>query len=326
MHQRPPGASPAGAGDPPSISPARHVRSPLRGIVIGLPQLAETRAVQRLGWSAASASQPRLSSLRFMTVKTLLVSLAPVLAAAVSRPVAAARPRAETQKGGPFDLIGPCTTSSFSFRGPDGAWLGVRRSEAAPSGPHALAPAGQASFVFVAGVDSAGPELGSPLDITVLVDAPLASRPNVSESTIPTCGRPGGTLLSACTSETSVPSRRSTSSSPVPDAWEPITALEDQPFAVACVRSVDGSAAQRTLVPRPWADDDEEAIVALKMDSEVRQYLGGPQVADKAFAGIAAQHWGDFAVTMRDCEDTVGTVSFDRKHGRWELSLQLRRD
>ena len=81
---------------------------------------------------------------------------------------------------------------------------------------------------------------------------------------------------------------------------------------------------------REWAEGDERAIVALKMDSEVRQYLGGPQAADKAVAGtrqqIAAQHWGHFSITMRDCQDAIGTVSFDRKRGPWELSLQLRRN
>lgn len=81
---------------------------------------------------------------------------------------------------------------------------------------------------------------------------------------------------------------------------------------------------------RPWADCDEAAIVALKTDPEVRKYLGGPQSREKALAGtreqIAAQHWGHFVVTTQPSGEAVGTVSFDRKRGPWEVSLQLRRD
>lgn len=81
---------------------------------------------------------------------------------------------------------------------------------------------------------------------------------------------------------------------------------------------------------RPWAESDEAAVVALKMDPEVRRFLGGPQPPEKAVAGtrqqIGAQHWGHFVVTLADRDEAIGTVTFDRKRDPWELSLQLRRD
>ena len=77
---------------------------------------------------------------------------------------------------------------------------------------------------------------------------------------------------------------------------------------------------------RAWAEGDEPAIEALKMDSEVRQYLGGTQLAEKARSGtaqqLAAQHWGHFVVVLRDGGEVVGTLSLDCKRGPWEMSLQ----
>lgn len=109
-----------------------------------------------------------------------------------------------------------------------------------------------------------------------------------------------------------------------------LAALTTGPYPASVSDWLIGPLLSERVRLRPWAEHDERAIVALKTDPEVRRYLGGPQPAAKAVAGtrqqIAAQHWGHFAVTMRDCEDAIGTVSFDRKRGPWELSLQLGRD
>lgn len=81
---------------------------------------------------------------------------------------------------------------------------------------------------------------------------------------------------------------------------------------------------------RPWQECDFPQIVALKTDPEVRRYIGGPLSREKATVGtreqIAAQTWGHFVTASREDDKALGTLTFDRKRGPWEMSLQLRRD
>ena len=106
--------------------------------------------------------------------------------------------------------------------------------------------------------------------------------------------------------------------------------MKRRPYPLTVCRWLGAPLVSERVLLRAWAMGDEQAIEALKMDPEVRRYLGGPQSAEKARSGtaqqIAAQHWGHFVVVLRDGDAVVGTVSLDCKRGPWEISLQLRRD
>jgi len=80
---------------------------------------------------------------------------------------------------------------------------------------------------------------------------------------------------------------------------------------------------------RPTRRGDEEWIISLFVDPEVRKYLGGAmteagaqertQLSDKPL-------WGHFALTLIETKNAIGSLSFARKTGPWELSFQLRKD
>ncbi len=73
---------------------------------------------------------------------------------------------------------------------------------------------------------------------------------------------------------------------------------------------------------------DETALVGLMTDPEVRRYIGGPREPEEARASIHLDDiwWGSFVVAQVSDDEVVGTLSFARKRGPWEVSFQLRAD
>ncbi len=73
---------------------------------------------------------------------------------------------------------------------------------------------------------------------------------------------------------------------------------------------------------------DETALVGLMTDPEVRRYIGGPREPEEARASIYLDDiwWGSFVVAQVSDDEVVGTLSFARKRGPWEVSFQLRAD
>ena len=78
---------------------------------------------------------------------------------------------------------------------------------------------------------------------------------------------------------------------------------------------------------RPWRRDDRELLVDLMVDAEVRRFVGGPVEPEDALRRATRltedTPWGYFVVVLGS--DAVGTLTFDRKRGPWEVSFQLRR-
>jgi RimJ/RimL family protein N-acetyltransferase len=76
---------------------------------------------------------------------------------------------------------------------------------------------------------------------------------------------------------------------------------------------------------RPWAPTDRDLLVGLMVDPEGRRYLGGPVDRDVAEQRVSARtgsaSYGSFVVELDGTP--VGTVTFDRKRGPWEVSFQL---
>jgi len=79
---------------------------------------------------------------------------------------------------------------------------------------------------------------------------------------------------------------------------------------------------------RPTRPGDEEWIIQLFTDPEVRKYLGGAmsKVAARASVQLTGELWGHFAILDRESNRAIGSLSFARKRGPWEISYQLRRD
>lgn len=78
---------------------------------------------------------------------------------------------------------------------------------------------------------------------------------------------------------------------------------------------------------RPWQTDDVPFLASLMEDAEVRRFVGGPVEREEAL--LRARRltgdlpWGYFVVVV--ASDPVGTLTFDRKRGPWEVSFQLAR-
>jgi ribosomal-protein-alanine N-acetyltransferase len=85
------------------------------------------------------------------------------------------------------------------------------------------------------------------------------------------------------------------------------------------------TAGGRAVTLRDWGPDDAGFIAALLSDDDVRRLVGGslePSEAARRAASLASDvPWGWFLV-LKDLAP-VGTVTFDRKRGPWEVSFQL---
>jgi len=83
----------------------------------------------------------------------------------------------------------------------------------------------------------------------------------------------------------------------------------------------------RRVSLRPWAPGDRGFLVELMTDPEVRRYLGGAVDTDVAKERsercTAPAPWGYFVIELDGVP--VGTVTYDRKRGPWEVSFQLER-
>ena len=79
---------------------------------------------------------------------------------------------------------------------------------------------------------------------------------------------------------------------------------------------------------RPTRPADRGPIIDLVTDDEVRRYLGGAMSREQAEVAIRldGELWGHFAITELEADKTIGTLSFARKRGPWEISYCLRRD
>jgi RimJ/RimL family protein N-acetyltransferase len=78
---------------------------------------------------------------------------------------------------------------------------------------------------------------------------------------------------------------------------------------------------------RPWQALDVAFLASLMQDEEVRRFVGGPVEREEALRRARRLTddvpWGYFIVVVGS--DPVGTVTFDRKRGPWEVSFQLAR-
>ena len=82
------------------------------------------------------------------------------------------------------------------------------------------------------------------------------------------------------------------------------------------------------LLLRPTGPGDEEWIIRLFTDPEVRRYLGGAMSESEARAAvqISGEWWGHFAVLDRERQQAIVSLSFENKHGFWEIAYELQRD
>ena len=69
-------------------------------------------------------------------------------------------------------------------------------------------------------------------------------------------------------------------------------------------------------------------MIQLRTDPEGRKYLGGAMSEETARASvqITGELWGAFAIEDRESAEVIGSLSFSRRRGLWEVSYQLRRD
>jgi [ribosomal protein S5]-alanine N-acetyltransferase len=82
------------------------------------------------------------------------------------------------------------------------------------------------------------------------------------------------------------------------------------------------------LVLREVAAGDMELLVALRVDPEVRRYLGGPMSFDQAKSMAElniAYPQGKFVVERRDSQEAIGLVLLHEGHGGTEISYQFLR-
>ena len=79
---------------------------------------------------------------------------------------------------------------------------------------------------------------------------------------------------------------------------------------------------------RPTRSGDEEWMVQLYTDPVGRMYVGGAmsEAAARATVKDLGGLWGHFAIVDRESTEAIGTLSFSRPHGPWEISYGLRRD
>jgi RimJ/RimL family protein N-acetyltransferase len=80
------------------------------------------------------------------------------------------------------------------------------------------------------------------------------------------------------------------------------------------------------VVLRPIEESDRQARIALFTSPEVRRFVGGaktPAEAEAATAVHGEPWWGYFVICDRVSDEVIGTLSFARKTGDWEVSFQL---
>ncbi|MGD9142820.1 MAG: GNAT family N-acetyltransferase [Dehalococcoidia bacterium] len=82
------------------------------------------------------------------------------------------------------------------------------------------------------------------------------------------------------------------------------------------------------LYLRPTRPGDEDWIIKLFTDEEVRRYLGGAlsEAEARDTIKITGEKWGHFDVVERESNDAIGSLSFARKSSFWEISYQLQRN
>jgi ribosomal-protein-alanine N-acetyltransferase len=73
---------------------------------------------------------------------------------------------------------------------------------------------------------------------------------------------------------------------------------------------------------------DEDWIIGLFTDAEVRKYVGGAMSLEDARASVvlSSEWWGHFAILGRESEQAIGSLSFSHRHGPWEINYALQRD
>ena len=78
---------------------------------------------------------------------------------------------------------------------------------------------------------------------------------------------------------------------------------------------------------RPAQPGDEEWIIKLFTDPEVRKYVGGAmsEAGAREVVQISETWWGHFAILDREHGRAIGSVSFENKLGFWEISYSLQR-
>lgn len=105
----------------------------------------------------------------------------------------------------------------------------------------------------------------------------------------------------------------------------PELSTDQYPAILARVMAQSGDS--YTVSLRPWKPDDVTFLSGLMEDAEVRRFVGGPVERDEALRRARRLTdnipWGYFVVMMGS--DPVGTLTFDRKRGPWEVSFQLAR-
>ena len=79
---------------------------------------------------------------------------------------------------------------------------------------------------------------------------------------------------------------------------------------------------------RPTRPGDEEWLIQLFSDPEVRKYVAGAMSEAEAcsLVKLTGELWGHFAILDRESKEAIGSLSFAPKRGPWEISYQLRRD
>jgi len=79
---------------------------------------------------------------------------------------------------------------------------------------------------------------------------------------------------------------------------------------------------------RPTRPGDEEWIIQLFTDPEVRKYVGGAMSEETAREAVQlrGELWGHFAIMYCENEEVIGSLSFTRKSDRWEINYELRRN
>jgi [ribosomal protein S5]-alanine N-acetyltransferase len=76
---------------------------------------------------------------------------------------------------------------------------------------------------------------------------------------------------------------------------------------------------------RPTRPGDEDWIIELFTNAEVRKYLGGAMSEEQARIAvqITGELWGHFAIMKRIGDRVIGSLSFTHDHGPWEISYEL---
>lgn len=84
----------------------------------------------------------------------------------------------------------------------------------------------------------------------------------------------------------------------------------------------------KRLSLRPIRPGDEEWIIQLFTDPEVRKYVGGAmtEAVAREMVTLSDELWGHFAILNRKNNEVIGSLSFARKSGPWEISYELRHD